>query len=233
MPDSEPVVALWSGGKDAMWMLETMYDDACVSVSALLTTVVEGTETVMTHGTPLGLIRRQADRLDLPLHVMRVPPEPSNDTYEAALERSLAPVQSQGITTVAAGDLHLDEVRSYRENLFRRLNMSVRFPIWGTDPEKVSRHLLKDGMRAIVVSVDTSQLDGSFAGRRYDRVFLDDLDDMVDACGENGEFHTFVSHSSSFDSPIPVRVAEVHGTGRMRYARLEAIHRAEEGRGTT
>ncbi|HHP7238042.1 hypothetical protein [Longibacter sp.] len=229
MPDSEPVVALWSGGKDAMWMLETMYDDASVSVSALLTTVVEGTDAVTTHGTPLDLIRRQADRLDLPLHVMRVPPEPSNETYEAALERSLAPVRSRGITTVAAGDLHLEEIRSYRENLFRRLNMSVRFPIWGTDPDEVARHLLQNGTQAIVVSVDTSQLDGCYAGRRYDQAFLDDLPDAIDACGENGEFHTFVSYTSSFGSPIAVRVADIHGTGRMRYARLEEINRTEEG----
>jgi len=48
-----------------------------------------------------------------------------------------------------------------------------------------------------VVCVDPRVLDPSFAGRVLDESFFADLPPGVDACGENGEFHTFV-----FDGPI-------------------------------
>jgi uncharacterized protein (TIGR00290 family) len=215
-------VALWSGGKDAAWMLRELLSDPTVEVAALMTTVVEDVRTVTTHGTPLSLIRRQADAMDLPLHVMTVPPEPSNATYEERFERALAPLRAQGISSVAAGDLHLEDIRAYREGLMKRLQMTPRFPIWNRDSHVMARDMLDRGMESIVVSVDTTQLDASFTGRRYDESFLADLPHGVDPCGENGEFHTFTFNAPMFERPVPVEVVGEHGTGRMRYARLGA-----------
>ena len=63
--------------------------------------------------------------------------------------------------------------------------------------------------RAVVVCVDPRALDPSFAGRAFDRAFLDDLPDGVDACGENGEFHSFVWDAPIYREPIPCRTAGV------------------------
>ena len=49
----------------------------------------------------------------------------------------------------------------------------------------------------------------SFAGRAYDATLLDALPDSVDACGENGEFHTFACAGPMFRYPIDVVVGEV------------------------
>ncbi|PSQ85971.1 MAG: hypothetical protein BRD30_10150, partial [Bacteroidetes bacterium QH_2_63_10] len=80
------LVLLWSGGKDAALALDVLHSQSPRRIGALLTTVVEDTDRVTMHGTPLRLIEQQADALDLPLHVMRVPPLPPNDVYEARLE---------------------------------------------------------------------------------------------------------------------------------------------------
>jgi diphthamide synthase (EF-2-diphthine--ammonia ligase) len=56
--------------------------------------------------------------------------------------------------------------------------------------------------------VDPKKLDPSFAGRRYDQSFLDDLPSNIDPCGENGEFHTFTYDGPVFTKPIPVEVGE-------------------------
>ena len=48
----------------------------------------------------------------------------------------------------------------------------------------------------------------------------DRLPESVDSCGENGEFHTFVTEHPAFDSPVSVEVTGTVGTGRMRYATL-------------
>ena len=55
----------------------------------------------------------------------------------------------------------------------------------------------RDGLRATITCVDPRKLDRSFAGRSFDDAFLADRPRAVDACGENGEFHSFV-----YDGPI-------------------------------
>lgn len=215
-----PVVLMWSGGKDAALSLHRLTTAPDYTVRALLTTVVDETETVTMHGTPLALVQAQSEALNLPLHVMRVPPSPSNATYEEALERTLAPIQAHGVTTVAVGDLYLDDIRSYREALFGRLGMAPLFPLWHADTTELAERFLQLGYKAVVTSVDTTQLDGSFAGRTYGPDVLEDMPDEVDPCGEDGAFHTFVWGGPLFSESVPVSVRETHGEGRMRYARL-------------
>jgi diphthamide synthase (EF-2-diphthine--ammonia ligase) len=52
-------------------------------------------------------------------------------------------------------------------------------------------------------------LDTTFCGRRYDERLLGDLPPGVDPCGENGEFHTFVSAGPIFAKPIANERGEI------------------------
>lgn len=225
MADSTPTALLWSGGKDAALVLAALDEGDDHTVDALVTTVVEDIEIVTMHGVPLDLIRAQAEVLDLPLHMMRVPPAPSNATYEERLERALAPLLAQGLTTIATGDLFLDDIRTYRERVLQRMGAEALFPLWHRDTEELARQVTDMGMQAVVSSVDTSQLDASFVGRVYDTTFICDLPDAVDPCGEDGAFHTFVTDAPPFARTVPVRVVAQHGHGRMRYAQLEHVSR--------
>jgi diphthamide synthase (EF-2-diphthine--ammonia ligase) len=65
------------------------------------------------------------------------------------------------------------------------------------------------GIRAKITCVDPAKLDRSFAGREFDRSFLGDLPEAVDACGENGEFHTFVYDTPDFTYPVDVRTGQI------------------------
>lgn len=53
------------------------------------------------------------------------------------------------------------------------------------------------------------QLPASFAGREYDRRLLAELPPGVDACGKNGEFHTFAWDGPMFKRPLRVTTGEV------------------------
>jgi uncharacterized protein (TIGR00290 family) len=228
-PPGDGLVLLWSGGKDAMLTHDVLHSQSPRRVDTLLTTVLDDVETVTMHGTPLDLVRRQADALGRPLRVMHVPPNASNATYEARLERALGPLLAEGHGLVAAGDLFLEDVREYRDTVLRRLGARPLFPLWQRDTSWLARRFLERGYRAVVTSVDTTQLDPSFVGRRYDDSFLEALPDDVDPCGERGAFHTFVTDGPPFRHPVPVAVEAVHGDGRMRYARLRAAPERVDG----
>jgi diphthamide synthase (EF-2-diphthine--ammonia ligase) len=79
------------------------------------------------------------------------------------------------------------------------------FPIWHQPTGALARQMIDAGVRAIVTCVDRSKLTNAFVGRPFDHAFLDSLPENVDPCGENGEFHTFVTHAPSFGSMVRVR----------------------------
>jgi uncharacterized protein (TIGR00290 family) len=139
-----------------------------------------------------------------------LPPEASNEVYEAAwahaIQEAVATVGPVG--AIAYGDLFLEEVRRFREDLARRAGYQPLFPLWGRDTRELADSFVRAGYEAYVTCVDTTQLDAGFAGRRYDRSFLDELPAGVDPAGERGEFHTCVVAGPEFRRPIRVRVGE-------------------------
>ena len=217
---NDGLVLLWSGGKDATLALDVLHSQSPRRIGALLTTVEEGTERVTMHGTPLSLIRQQAEALSLPLHVMRVPPQPPNDVYEARLDAALTPLLEAGYTTVVVGDLFLEDVRAYRERILTSLGATTLFPLWQRDSVWLATRFLERGYRALVTAVDTTQLDPSFVGRPFGHAFLADLPPEVDPCGEHGAFHTFVTEGPSFRRALPVAVQDIDVGERMHTARL-------------
>ena len=69
--------------------------------------------------------------------------------------------------------------------------------------------MIAAGLKAKVTCVDPSKLDRSYAGRDFDLEFINSLPQPVDACGENGEFHTFVSDAPCFTHGIPITAGEI------------------------
>jgi uncharacterized protein (TIGR00290 family) len=205
----ELMVLSWSGGKDSVLALRALRAEARTPPVALLTTVTEEYERVSMHGVRRALLRRQAEAVGLPLVEVEIPPECSNEVYETRLGRALASSELRGTEEVAFGDLFLEDVRAYRESQLAAAGKRGCFPLWGRDTSELAASFLNAGFRAIVVCVDPSVLDSSFAGREYDEELLRDLPEGIDPCGENGEFHTFVYDGPVFAEPIGCNRGEV------------------------
>jgi len=215
---------MWSGGKDAMLTLDVLHSQSPRRVGALLTTVTDEHETVTMHGTALSFVERQAEALGLPLHVMWMPAGAPNAVYEERLEHALGPLLEEGGGPVAVGDLFLEDVRAYRKAVLEQMGATVLFPLWKRDTTRLAQRFLDRGYRAIVTSVDTTRLDPDFVGRPYDQAFLDALPDNVDACGEEGAFHTAVLDGPPFADPLTVETEGTYSDGRMHYIDLRRAH---------
>jgi uncharacterized protein (TIGR00290 family) len=207
--DDEPasrrgVVLAWSGGKDSALSLWALRERG-VAVGALLTTITEGTGRVSMHGVRRELVVGQAAAAGLPLVEMAVPRWPSNAVYERRLAGALAAEPLGSMDELAFGDLHLEDIRAYREDRLAGIGKRARFPLWGRPTAQLARDFIAAGFEATLVCVDPTRLDGSFAGRRFDASLLADLPGDVDPCGEGGEFHTFVHDGPVFDRPLAVR----------------------------
>ncbi len=202
----ESVILSWSGGKDSALALYELSLSAELEVVGLLTTVTA--DHVSMHGVPRALLERQTRSLGLPVTEVEIPPAPSDAEYGARLTAALEEMHDRGIRAVAFGDLFLEDIRRYREELLAPLDMRALFPLWGRDTTDLAREFLSLGFRAVTVCVDSRAIDGAFAGRSYDESFLRDLPSGTDPCGENGEFHTFVHDGPGFAEPVGLRAGK-------------------------
>jgi uncharacterized protein (TIGR00290 family) len=161
------------------------------------------------HAVRRSLLEAQADRLGLPLVTIEIPAHCSSEIYEARMAEAIAAARAEEITHMIFGDLFLRDVRAYREDHLAGTGISPIFPLWGRPTNLLAHEMLQSGIKAIVTCVDLAQLDGGFAGRRFDAEFLSELPEHVDSCGENGEFHTFVWDGPRFSSPIDIEIGLV------------------------
>jgi len=231
-PGSLPRVASalsWSGGKDSALALHALRR-AATPPDLLLTTVDETTGTVPHHGVPAALVRAQAAAAGLPLHTVPIPPAASNASYEQRLDAAFGAPPLDAVTTVAFGDLFLEDLRAYREARMREAGRAAAFPLWGRDTAQLARTFIDAGFQAILVSVDTEQVPLDLLGRPFDRGLLEDLPAAADPCGENGEFHTFVFAGPIFARPLAVEPAARTTSADGRFARLALALRSGAGR---
>jgi uncharacterized protein (TIGR00290 family) len=175
------------------------------------------------HGVRRSILHAQAASLRLPVFEAELAPASSNEDYDRAWALALASARSAlgPVRGLAYGDLFLEDVRQFRLGQAERLDYEPLFPIWGRDTTALAATFVEAGYLAYLTCVDTTQLDASFAGRRYDRALLAELPASVDPCGERGEFHTCVVDGPLFREPIRVEVGErIRRDGRFEYCDL-------------
>lgn len=199
----------WSSGKDSAYALAEARRDPQLEVVGLLTTVTVTFDRVSMHGVRRELLEAQAQRLGLPLHVVEIPSPCSNEIYAERMGSAMQGAREAGVSAVVFGDLYLEDVRAYRERQLATVQMEGLFPLWGRPTPALAEQMLEEGIVAHLTCLDPRKLPRELAGRRWDRELIGGLPAAVDPCGENGEFHTFVSDGPGFESPIDVRVGEV------------------------
>jgi diphthamide synthase (EF-2-diphthine--ammonia ligase) len=175
-----------------------------------VTTFNEAFGRVAMHGVRMELVQAQAAAARLPLWAVPLPWPCSNKVYETRMRRVVERANAEGIQAFAFGDLHLVDIRVYRERQRTGTGLEPLFPVWGTpaDTPVLARTMIASGLRATLTCIDPKQLAAEFVGREFDQALLADLPPTIDPCGERGEFHTFCHAGPMFDDPIPVSVGQ-------------------------
>jgi uncharacterized protein (TIGR00290 family) len=207
-PAPQRTLLSWSTGKDSAWGLHLLRQDPAFHVEALVTSFNREAGRVAMHAVRRELAETQAERLGLPLWSVELPWPCSNEIYEKELHMVCRRAVENGITAIAFGDLFLHDIRDYRERQMASTGLVPLFPVWQIPTRELAREMIDSGVKAKITCIDLNKLDASYAGRDYDREFLQSLPAGIDPCGENGEFHTFVYDAPEFRGPIRVRSGE-------------------------
>ncbi|MBB6453255.1 uncharacterized protein (TIGR00290 family) [Salirhabdus euzebyi] len=202
------IVVSFSGGKDSTLALHRLVQSGEWDINSLLTTITEDFKRTSIHGVRETLLDKQAEVLGIPLRKVYIPKVCSNEKYEKIMSAVIEEMVENGVTHMMFGDIHLQDVKKYRENMMGKTPIKPVFPIWGEESHQLIEEFLTSGFQTVVTCLDSQQLDHSFVGRVINRTFLEELPKSVDPCGENGEFHTFVFNGPLFQKPIQFTVSK-------------------------
>jgi ABC transporter with metal-binding/Fe-S-binding domain ATP-binding protein len=216
------VGALFSGGKDstyAAWVASKEDVLAC-----LVTMFPKSEMSYMFHFPNLKWTGLQAESMGVPL--LSEPTEGVKEDELRDLERALARAKFdfdlEGIYTGALASIYQ---KKRVEKICRGLGLRCRSPLWGIDPEKHLRRLIRDGFDVILVSVSALGLDEGWLGRRLDDSSVDELVALGKKFKfhvglEGGEGETFVLDAPFFSKPIEIRSSSTHWRGDSGYLEI-------------
>jgi len=201
-------VAVSFSGKDSTLALHDLLHSEEFEVVLLIATVTEGLNRTSIHGVRVELLEAQAISIGLPLRKIWIPESCSNQKYQEIMTEANIELKEQGIEDIAFGDLFLEDVRKYREEMLKPLKINPIFPLWGESTTNVLNRFLSLGYKTIITCVDLTRLTEEFSGKEINEQFIDQLPYEVDPCGENGEYHSFVFDGPIFKNPIQFHVGE-------------------------
>jgi uncharacterized protein (TIGR00290 family) len=197
---------MWSGGKDSALALDRARRSG-IDVVRLISFYDSATRRVRFHATRVELLEAQAKAIGLELHAIPI----SWLDMEMNLNQELAALRDEGFAGVVFGDIHLADVREWYETRVRAAGLEHVEPIWGEPPRALLGEFVASGGRAVLTCVELAKLGQSWLGRITDTRFATEIEKTgVDACGENGEYHSFAFAGPIFEKPLGWAAGEVH-----------------------
>jgi diphthamide synthase (EF-2-diphthine--ammonia ligase) len=222
MPAPAKAMIAWSSGKDSAWALHEARKSRAYDIVGALTTVTDSFARVSMHGVREELLTEQLAVAALEPIIVRIPYPCPNEIYEREMAAALAAAKARGVTHMIFGDLFLEDIRAYREKQLAGTGITPVFPLWLKPTAALALEMIDAGVEAHLAVVDLKKLPMVFAGRRFDAALLDALPAHADPCGENGEFHSFVSAGPMLARKISISVGETVERDGFAFADLVA-----------
>lgn len=194
------VIATWSGGKDSCFAAYKAMQKG-YKLSYLANTVSAEFKRVGLHGIQDILVQQQARLVGVPLLQKAV----VGINYEKEFKENLKRKQHV-VSGVVFGDIFLNECRSRNERVCKDLGLITIEPLWGRKSIEILKDFISCGFEAFVVSTQASLLGSKWLGRKINHHFIKDIQKLkdIDPCGENGEYHTFVTNGPLFKKKIVI-----------------------------
>ncbi|MCU9815175.1 diphthine--ammonia ligase [Paraclostridium sp. AKS73] len=188
----------FSGGKDSTLALYRMIKKGYEPV-ALLTTVKKDADKSWTHGINKRLLKQVSESLDIPLLEV----ECDVCEYEKEFEKSLIKAKELGASICVFGDIDIEEHKNWDVERCKNSGIEASFPLWQEDRESLVYEFIESGFTTIIKTVNLDYLNESLLGKKLTKnVVLEIKNSGADACGENGEYHTFVIDGPLFKEKV-------------------------------
>jgi len=199
----------WSGGKDASLMLWHILSNDQFEIVELHTLLNKETNRVGLHGIHKDLIQAQANSIGLPIKFIYTEASSDNTNYENVMNSYYSECKKAGISHIAFGDIFLEDLKSYRDDILSKSDLTGVYPLWKQRTIDLAHQFINHGFRTVICASDSNKFQPSITGLEFNNQLLTMLPKNVDPCGENGEFHSFCFEGPIFKNPIPIILGEI------------------------
>ena len=207
-PGHKKILCSWSGGKDSCFALMQAVKQGC-QPAVLLNVLNETGLRSRSHGISPALLEQQAEATGIPLHTI----SSSWQAYETQFITALQSLKEQyKLSHAVFGDIDLQPHRDWEEKVCAAAELQPLLPLWQQSRRTLVLEMIAGGVEAMIVSCN-EKMGESYLGRLLSPSLITELEMMgIDACGENGEYHTFVRNCPLFSNAVPV-----HVTGKQQH----------------
>ena len=200
--DKGKAVVSWTGGKDGCYACYKAMAEG-YQITHLLN--FRNMKNTGSHELNPVIIRAQSEALGIALL------QRDFFSYEQEFKYAILDLRAKGEQIDAAVFGHIETHKKLVDRICTDLDIDLLLPLWKHNSKKILKEILDCGFEVIVVSVKDGLLGREWLGRRIDEKFINDLsnlDESIDACGENGEFHTLVIDGPIFEKRILISGSE-------------------------
>jgi len=208
----------WSGGKDSCYALIQAITQG-FQPAVLLNVLNEEGQISRSHGIPKAILEAQSRLAQIPIKTV----SSSWNDYEKVFTETLSELKHQYELNYAVfGDIDLQPHRDWEEKVCANAGLGAYLPLWQKDRRGLVNQMLELGIETIIVSCN-EKMGSDFLGQQITSELIEKLESLgIDACGENGEFHTLVLDCPLFTNRLQIK------TGRKllheKYWFLEVIY---------
>ena len=203
--NNKKFVLSYSGGKDCILAMYRKIKEGWTPV-ALLTTIKKSSPESWTHGLTFDLLEEVSKSLDLPIIYV----ECEASEYEERFEDKLRIAKDMGAETVVYGDIDIELHKKWGVDRAENSGLNYEFPLWQEDREKLVHEFIDSGFKALIKKVNLNYMSSDFLGKTLTKDLIEEIKATgSDACGENGEYHTFVYDGPIFKNKIDINIEDV------------------------
>ncbi len=202
-------VMSYSCGKDSTLALHHMIRQGHEPV-ALLTMANQEVDRSYFHGADYKMLQAYSDALALPMLITPT----AGENYHLSMEQSLRKAMELGAEAACFGDIDIEGNRAWCEERCKNAGIRSVFPLWQRDRLENVHEIIRAGYKCLIKSINNTLLPKDLLGKILDQEVLEEMQRCgIDACGENGEYHTLVMDGPIFHKPMAYKTGAILDLG--------------------
>lgn len=194
-------VASYSSGKDSTLSIYKAIQSGMIPISLIMTYNTDR-ERSWFHGISPQVIQKLETSMNLPITLIKT----SGEDYEKNFEKELLAQKSAGAEICVFGDIDLEEHLTWCSTRCQNTGLQATFPLWQKSRKQAVLEFLEAGFTTHITVVDTERMSPDYLGQPLTPALIASMEkDNIDVCGENGEYHTFVTGGPLFKTSLGIK----------------------------
>ncbi|MFO8016139.1 MAG: diphthine--ammonia ligase [Candidatus Woesearchaeota archaeon] len=219
---------LFTGGKDSTYAMHRAMQEG-YEIGCLLTLISDNPDSYMFHTHNIGLVKRQAEAMQLPLLTFETKGEKEEELDDLKEAIKFA-IDKHGIESIVVGAIASRYQHDRVTAIADELKINVFSPLWQAGPEQYMKDLVSAGFEVIIASISAEGLTKDMLGKRIDSSMISTLSELnkktgVHIAGEGGEYESFVIDGPVFKKKLSITDSEIvmekENTGKLMIKKVE------------